>query len=229
MRCRSGATRAGRYCTVAAGFSRGGRGGRGDEGRCTCRRCRGARCAALRRLDRHQEGTAAAETVVLTTTMPSIVSAHHWMLGPAPSRCRRSPSTSVVMQDDTPPSWCADRRVLAGICKPELVSTSSTTLATCEAYRMTQACCHRRCTALLVNAGPAAGRAEAMHRLYHRWTCGAAALGHPGTAIAVFRQRSSVPVLLRLPGVLHTDARWIAMPKINIFAILRPSKIAWWF
>ena len=39
--------------------------------------------------------------MVLTTTVPSIVSVHQWMLGPAPSRCRRSSSTYAVVQDDT--------------------------------------------------------------------------------------------------------------------------------
>ena len=32
--------------------------------------------------------------------MPSIVSAHRWMLAPAPSRCRRSPSASIAVRRD---------------------------------------------------------------------------------------------------------------------------------
>eukprot|EP01043_Picozoa_sp_COSAG02_P011452 COSAG02_NODE_421_length_22605_cov_158.841198_18_plen_91_part_00 len=61
----------------------------------------GAWCVALGRLDRHQAGTAAAETVVLTTAMPSIASAHRWILAQLLLAVGAPLPTSATVHEDT--------------------------------------------------------------------------------------------------------------------------------
>ena len=184
---RSGSAGAGRYCSVAAGVVEEWAGAFPWE-TVSVLAVFGARSAALGGLGHHRVGTAAAETVVLTTSMPCVVSLHRWMLALAPSRCRRSRRHPSPFEETkrcvaTTPSWCAQRRVPepASLCFPSRLLLANTVALPVVLRSLARYVAARLWSAL--QAWRCLRRRRSVQ--YRRWTCKAAALGHPDTAIAV--------------------------------------------